>query len=144
MIDINKVLCRRGQIATLDIERPVKMKKGYATAVKISTIQVRLGVGYDNIKAVQVKRDRGELPSDNQGLPWGEWVIPNFLLEHNGKQYLRCATINSKMRVEPRYYRDGKEVSIDVIRGEALSSEFSKRESLDVFNIKLENIVSIR
>ena len=141
---IDTAVTRKGQIATLDIERPVKMKKGYAPAIKRSTVQVRLGVNYDNIAKVQDKRESGELPSENAGLPYGEWVIPNLLLAHNGKRYLRCATIKSTMKVQPKYYRNGIEVSPEVLKPEALASEFVERDELDVFNINIDNIKAIR
>ena len=138
------LLTRKGQIATVTTRRPLKMRKGAVAVEKVSTYQVRLGVNYDKIKSVIEKREDGELPSENAGLPWGEWVTFPVLLKHNNILYVRCTTIESKMRVAPKYYRDGAEVAEEVVKPEALASEFADKGKLDIFNIRLDSIEELR
>jgi hypothetical protein len=141
---IELLLSRTGQIVTLTTKRAVKVRKGCQPVDKVSTFQARIGVNYDHIKDVIVKREAGELPEENAGLPYGKWVKFPYLLEHNGVQYLRCTAMDSKMRIAPKYYRDGKEVSVEVVKPDALASEFTDRDGLEVFNVKVDSIVDVK
>ena len=62
------LLARRGQIATLTTERPLKVRKGQDAITKISTFQCRVGIDYDNIQTVREKRESGELPEEKEYL----------------------------------------------------------------------------
>jgi hypothetical protein len=136
-----------GQFVILRTVRDVKVRKGTPGHYqKDSTFTCRAGVNYDNIGAVKEKRESGELPAENAGLPWGEWLIFPYLIRHNGAHYFRCTSVNNNPVCVPtvRFLRNGVEVSKDEVRAIALASEFREEETpRDVFTVKVENITHI-
>lgn len=143
---LQKLLQRKGQYVTLSTRRPVKVRKGQPEVFKLSTYTVRVGVAYDNIKAVQDKRAEGTLPAENAGLPWGEWVEYPYTIAHKGEMYLRCTLAhNTQHRARAAYeLADGTSVDVDTVRAMALASEFKEGErDNDVFNIKLSSITQV-
>ena len=144
-IKVANLLTRKGQIVTLKTVRELKMKKGAAVVSKISRFQARIGCNYDNLAAVKEKREDGTLPSENQGLPWGEWLVPNYVIEHKGKLYFRCTAVHNDSSVREATFIDdkGNVITKEVALENALSSEKSDREELDVFNIVVDNIVEV-
>ena len=140
---IAKLLTFKGQIVTLTASRKVKVKKGNPDIIKTSRFQCRLGVNYDNMASVNVKRENGEIPLENQGLPYGKWVTFPYIIEHKGQFYLRCSKVNSGNTFAPEFTIAGKPVDRETVKSMALASEFSDKSELDVFNIKLDSITSI-
>lgn len=138
---LNKLLSKKGQIATLVTSRPMKVRKGCAPIQKVSKFQCRVGVTYDNIAAVQDKRDSGELPAENAGLPWGQWHMFPYVIEHKGEYYFRCTTLNGGNRYPSVYLRDGVEIAADEAKVDCLASEFKSGPASDVFNIKVSSIL---
>ena len=140
-------LSRTGQIVTVSWKRPLKTLKDYnnLTLEKSVTMQCRAGVTYDNMKSVQEKRESGELPEQNQGLSWGRWKIFPYVIEHKDQLYLRFSKINSNFKSRIGYFMDGEEVSKEQVELLCLASEFRHdAKELDVFNVKLENILEIK
>jgi hypothetical protein len=142
-MNINDIMMRKGTIVTVTSQKEVKVKKGNAPITKLSVFQARLGVTYDNMKSVQEKREDGRLPEQNQGLPWGNWKVFPYVIEHKGKEYIRFSKVNSSVPTKTVYLRDGQEVSVDEVKSVALASEFSKSD-LDCFNILADNIIDIK
>ena len=140
---LSTVLARKGAIATFITQRPLKVRKGEQPIIKTSEFQARIGVNYDNIAAVQEKRENGELPAQNAGLPWGQWVVPNYIISHNDALYVRCTTVNNDFNVCTVYTRDGVLINASEAKRAALASEFSSSDS-EVFNIKLNSVVEVR
>lgn len=141
---LDTLLSRRGQIVTVKTQRPLKMRKGQAQVIKHSEFQCRVGVTYDNIQAVQDKRAAGELPSENAGLPWGEWALFPYVIQHNGEYYVRCTVLHNAFRRAAVYTVEGVEVDKDSVRAMALASEFREGSDNDVFNIKLSSVVEVK
>lgn len=138
---LQTLLNRRGQIATITTERPLRVRKGQAPITKISTFQCRVGVDYDNIQTVREKRESGELPEENAGLPWGRWINFPYVIEHSGTTYFRCTRIRNNFRPRTTYIRNGVEITRDEAEDAALASEFRSTESdNEVFNIKVASI----
>lgn len=136
----------KGQIATLETMKDCKVRKGKAPIVKHSIFQARIGVTYDNISAVKVKRADGTLPEENAGLPWGTWVegLFPYVIEHKGCYYFRCSITNNSHSVcKQRFLRHGNEITVDEAKVDCLASEFSDHSDNDIFNIKIDNIISI-
>lgn len=80
-------------------------------------------VGADYEKAVNREAGRqGEKPRfEAEKLPWGKWLIPNKLIENNGKLYLRTQSSPGVRRKQPAKvlsYRDamGKFLSREEIK----------------------------
>ena len=62
---------------------PVRKTFPGITVVKRTSGTVRTGINYDNMASVQLKRMSGELPTQNSGLLWGEWLTyPHFIQIH--------------------------------------------------------------
>jgi hypothetical protein len=142
-MNINDIMTRKGTIVTVTSQKEVKVKKGNAPITKLSVFQARLGVTYDNMKSVQEKREDGRLPEQNQGLPWGTWKDFPYIIEHNGKEYVRFSKVNSSVPAKTVFFRDGQEIPVDEVKRVALASEFSKSD-LDCFNILADNIIDIK
>lgn len=141
---LDTLLSRKGQIVTVKTQRPVKMKKGQPQVIKSSEFQCRVGVNYDNITAVKEKRANGELPAENQGLPWGEWALFPYVITHKGEYYVRCTMIHNNFRKAAVYTIDGVEVDKEAVKAMALASEFREGDDNDVFNIKLSSLVEVK
>jgi hypothetical protein len=138
-------LARKGQIVTVETVRPLKVRKGMPEILKHSTFQARVGVTYDNIGVVQEKRESGELPAENQGLPWGQWEIFPYVIAHKGEKYLRCTMLRNGFHRAPVFTVNGAEITRDEAQRMALASEFSDRDDgPDVFNIKLSSVRAVR
>ena len=140
---LDLILSRKGQIVTIGTKRPMKVKKGMPEIIKHSEFQARVGVNYDNIGAVKEKRENGELPSENQGLPWGSWEIFPYVIAHKGERYIRCTILNNGFHRPAVYTLAGSEISRDDAAKMALASEFKRSDDNEVFNIKVSSIVSV-
>lgn len=131
---------QKGSYCSMVWERELPLKKQYSgnnIVVKRSTGLVRCGVAYENIKAVKERN----LP--NNGLAWGTWKLFPFFIEHNNNIYLRCTeAIGNNVKTE--YYLNGRRVEKSDVQGLCLKSAFTPHSSMDVFNIKLENILSFK
>jgi hypothetical protein len=133
----------KGQIVTVVIQRPLKVRKGAAEVIKTSKIQLRAGVVYDNQKAVIEKRENGDLPAENAGLPWGQWSIFPYVITHKGASYFRFATLNGGNQTIVTFTRNGVAISKDEAMVDALASEKQERESLDTVAINVNNILEV-
>lgn len=136
---------KRGQFFSITWSKILPVKKNYEkyTIKKTSTAVVRIGVKYDNIRAVAEKRASGELPEVNQGLPWGKWDIPGYTIEHNNKIYLRVSLV-PRSKIKSEYYVDDFLATEDIARQMCLTKAFPHRKgSIDVLVIDIENIERI-
>lgn len=134
-----------GEFHAIEWERTLKTRKGIEDIItKRSKAVVRVGVSYDHKQAVKTKRENGILPSENQGLPYGVWRVFPYLIKHNNKLQLRVTTAqNTKFTTE--YFKNGERVDKSEIIESCLKSETqSSTEQIDVFNLKIENIISIK
>lgn len=139
------LMSRKGQIVTVKTQRPVKMKKGQAEVFKASEFQCRVGVNYDNIAAVKEGRANGELPAENAGLPWGEWLEFPYTIGHKGETYVRCTLLNNGFRRAPVFtLADGTVVDRETVKAGALASEFRDGDDSVVFNIKVSSLVEVK
>jgi hypothetical protein len=141
---IEKFLSLKGQSLSLKYKRPLKTYKklGPINLVKEVSMVCRAGCEYDNIKAVQEKRESGELPQENAGLPYGKWVVYKYLIEHNGGLQLRFSKFGNNP-AKTRYLLDGKEISEKEATLLATANEFGP-DDRETWNIKRENIVEIK
>ena len=143
MLDL--LMSRKGQIVTVKTQRPVKMKKDQPAVTKTSEFQCRVGVNYDNIKAVKEGRASGELPAENAGLPWGEWIEFPYTIGHKGETYVRCTMLDNSFRRAPVFMlADGSVVDKEFVKARALASEFKEGDDSAVFNIKLSSLLEVK
>lgn len=150
MSDQNNILetfrnMRPGAVYRVAWRRGMKTRKtaGDVACEKAVSALVRAGVDYDAQKAVQAKRETGELPAENQGLPWGEWAddVKGTIL-HKGKRYLRLYPHRGAIPLAT-FFLDGKEVSPDDVKPLCLASEFQDRADADCFTLGLDNLESL-
>lgn len=132
---------RNGTFMSLTYDKMLPVRAAYKdkTVYRKTTVVVRCGVEYNNITSVIDKRKDGNLPKENEGLPWGKWKEYPYFIEHNGKTYLRCATVKGA-KPNSVYYVDGVQTDKDKI-----SSIIRKESSndMDIFTINIDNIVSV-
>ena len=134
-----------GQFVSFRIVRELKVRKGKDPIIKDSTCVCRVGVDYDNIQVVDAKRDAGLLPKENAGLPWGQWALFPYVIEHKGNYYFRCTQVNGNKSSIPKtvYRRNGVEITKEEAQADALASEFADRSDRDVFNVTVSNILEV-
>jgi hypothetical protein len=137
----------RGQIISLQIGRPAKVRKGMEPVYKYSRILCRCGIDYNAQKDVIAKRLDGTLPSEPQAMSWGEWV-PNcfpYLKHYKDSYYFRFSTLKSEHhKKDVQWVRDGKEISESEAKEVCLASEFPKEDrDLDCFDLRVEHILEI-
>lgn len=143
---VRTLLNMRGQIATLTTIRDAKVRKGCTPIFKHAKFQCRIGINYDNIAAVKVKREVGILPEVNAGLPWGRWVegLFPYVIEHKSTYYFRCTTLNNNVIPQVAWIRNGREITKEQAQADCLASEFRENEDrADVFTIKVESLIEI-
>ena len=126
--------------------KSLKTRKGVLQNVeKLTSIVIRGGIDYDNQGVVIEKRENGELPSENAGLPWGEWAEFPLHIAHKGTDYARfypASGIDFGVKVE--YYLDGVQVDKATVQPLCLASEFPNREEKPLcYTVKAENVKAI-
>lgn len=116
---------------------------------KVVKAVVRIGVRYSEMASVKAKaaaKAVTNLATDLNKLPWGEWA-GRFLIENKGQLYVRFACAKNNARLRPvvlGYYANGEEISEEEAREMTRPSEWTKKEDdLDVFNKKIEDVISI-
>ena len=134
-----------GEFHNVEWERVLKTRKGIDDVItKRSKAVLRMGVNYDHKQAVKTKREVGILPSENQGLPYGQWRMFPYLIKHNDKLQLRVTTAQNTV-FKTQYFKNGQLVEKSEIIDSCLKSETQSSDSqIDVFNLKIENIISIK
>lgn len=136
----------KGTIHTLTYGKALKTRKGVTDTVsKVTTMQCRFGVEYDNMKTTKEGRASGALPMQNAGLaPSLRWVNENFIENINtGAMMLRVANAYGN-KTTTKYFRNGVDVERGDIEGLCLASEFSKGTTPSVMNIGIEKIIEIK
>jgi hypothetical protein len=147
MINLNAIIenAPKGANIVCEWERDAKVKvAGRNLNIRKAVRMVgRVGLTYDNLKAVKEKRETGELPKENAGLQaWAEWLTFPFLLGHKtkGTQYLRLYKGTSK-KVAPSvsWTMNSKAVDKEEIACYLQASELKKSEG-DCFMVKVADL----
>jgi len=138
------LLTRKGQIVTVHARREMKTRKAVVSTVeKESVFQAQVGVDYDNKARVIEKRESGELPTENAGLPWGQWVQFPYVIEHKGNFYFRFSVVRNNFIPSVKYFIDGVETTKEQITPLCLASEFAEKTG-ECFNFKLKDIIGAK
>lgn len=135
-----------GAFVSITYGRECKMRKGAAQVYKFSKMTLRCGIEYDNIAAVEAKRETGELPKENQGLSWGAYVpgLYPYIITHKDSLYFRFFTVPNGARVSPTFVLNGKEITSAEAEGLCLASEFRESDTtLETITLKVEGILEI-
>jgi len=151
--DIKNILKEhRGQNLRAIWGKALKTRKGVTDLVeKVTSIVIRGAIDYDNLAVVQEKRESGELPAENAGLPWGEWAEFPLHITHKGTDYARFyngSGINvangQEFRPMVEYYLNGELSDKATVEPLCLASEFrSSEDKPDCYTVKAENVRAI-
>ena len=141
---------QRGSIHTITYAKELKTRKGVDdTIMKVTTLQGRFGVEYDNIKSVQEAREDGSAPAENGGLVGAMvWDDHRYILknENTGKYQLRVTKCN-RWPSKVTYLKNGVVVEKKDIEPLCLKSEFPNyavSKPAPIFNIGVEKILKIK
>ena len=137
---------QKGTFSHLTWEKELPVKKSFSgvRVVKRTQGTVRTGVIYDNMRAVQYKRENGILPQQNMGLRWGEWSLFPFFISHNGSQYLRVS-LDKNNKMQSEYFINGVPSTKEQAQMYCTKSAFPNTETKpDILSININNIISIR
>lgn len=141
---LNTLLGRKEQIVTVKTERAMKVRKNEDPILKRSEFQCLVGVVYDTIPEVIAKRESGELPKENAGLPWGEWAEFPYVIHHKGEYYVRCTTVETTFQRTAEFIRNGETITREEAKAACLASEFREGDDSVIFNIKVSSIRDLK
>jgi hypothetical protein len=138
----------KGANIVVEWERPVKLRKAYATMpmTKHSKMLCRIGVDYDHKQPTKDGRADGSLPAENAGLNGMTWVDFPTILQSNktGKYYLRLeAGTFGNVKTETEFRLDGQPVEKADWAHTMLASESTPSKRFGTFNIGAETILRI-
>lgn len=126
---------------------PLKWGLG-KNVTKYTRKMVQLAYSYES--AVNRHRIAEGLANDfvAETLPWGEWLIPNKVITHKGKYYLRAYDYRNNLLDAPTYYVDGRvatEDEVAIIKEWLASKSQTSRQGVEnevkPTNIEFGNIV---
>lgn len=137
-----------GQFHSVEWVKELETYKGITDIVtkhsKASAI--RLGVSYDKKTTVIEKRELGILPEKNHGLPYGQWEdgFENYIINAKNNSQLRITTSPNTL-IKTEYRVNGKRVNKRELEGIVTKNELSSNtDKLEVFNLKIKNIISLK
>ena len=114
---------------------------------KIVETTVRVGVSYSNLSAVKERRATETKPTGASHVQWVRWSdgyrnIIKEKISDPSQKYVTLATVPKGGKTMVRWYIDGKPVSEEEVRAITIPSYWNKPK-LDVFDVKLENLISV-
>lgn len=140
---LKSFLDKTGQICAVTWRRSCKVRANCPFSIeKEVSATVRAGINYNNLTAVQQKRESGELPEQNNGLPWGKWLVFPHVIEHKGNNYFRFYPFNGG-KVVTQYFRDGERVDFAQVEPYLLASEKGEKTG-DCFTVNESSILSLK
>lgn len=71
---------------------------------------VQMKYSYENAVNNRLEKQGNERNFKAQGLPFGQWFIPNFLIAHNGEMYIRFYTFKGG-NLETTYFVNGRKAT---------------------------------
>ena len=116
-------------------------KQGIHVGKQTKITMSRLGVGYDNMKTVQEKRENGDLPEINQGLKGVKWLrYPYTLISVKTQKVLLRVSLCKDSKITTKWVLNGEPATYEQVEPYLLASEKRKNNKPDVINVKIENI----
>ena len=114
---------------------------------KIVETTVRVGVSYSNLSAVKERRETETKPTGPSHVQWWRWSdgyrnIIKEKISDPSQKYVTLATVPKRGNTMVYWYIDGKPVSEEEVRAITIPSYWNK-PNLDVFDVKLENLISV-
>lgn len=114
---------------------------------KIVETTVRVGVSYSNLSAVKERRAAETKPTGPSHVQWWRWSdgyrnIIKEKISDPSQKYVTLATVPKGGNTRVYWYIDGKSASEEEVRAITVLSYWQKT-NLDVFDVKLENLISV-
>ena len=114
---------------------------------KIVETTVRVGVSYSNLSAVKERRATETKPTGPSHVQWWRWSdgyrnIIKEKISDPSQKYVTLATVPKGGNTMVYWYIDGKSASEEEVRTITIPSYWNK-PNLDVFDVKLENLISV-
>lgn len=114
---------------------------------KIVEATVRVGVSYSNLSAVKERRAIEPQSVKPTHIQWWRWCegyrnIMKEKISDPSQKYITFATIPNRGNIKVYWYIDGKSASEEEVRAITIPSYWNK-SNLDVFDVKLENLISV-
>lgn len=142
---VRRILSRAGQFTGFLWTRNLKTRKGVSDIITKTVRCVgRVGLSYEKRASVQDARASGELPATNAGLPWGQWLLFPYLIEHKGNLYVRIYPVPGRA---PKviYKLNGRIVRRSEIEALCLASEFGEvREDIGCMTLNAQALRVVR
>lgn len=118
-------------------------KKAGIALEKITTAVCKAGIDFAKLSTVKEGISSGER-GEVESLPWGEWEIFPFTIQHKGERYIRLYPASQKNQSKTIYKVNGGEVSKDIFLGYLTPSEQAKMQSGEkplCFTVKESNLI---
>lgn len=148
---MDKIINAKGRFVKAAWKSNPKPAAAFKTVVleKHTVGVVQAGVEFQNLSAVKeaiAAGERGEV----QPLPWGEWSMYPYIIEHKGSEYVRLYPSGGAGHVpKTTYYANGEVVSKEVFATFLTPSDAKKvlggadEERPLCFSVKAENIMGL-
>ena len=117
-------------------------KKAGIVLEKHTSAVCRAGINFANLSSVQQGIEEGTR-GEVQELPWGQWKVFPYIIEHKEAEYIRLYPTDSKC--ETLYFVNGVEVDRNAFSAYLTPSDAAKMtsgEKPECFTIKRENILA--
>lgn len=114
---------------------------------KIVEATVRVGVSYSNLSAVKERRATEAKPVNPSHVQWWRWCegcrnVMKEKISDPSQRYITFATVPNGGNIKVLWYINGKSVPEEEVRAITIPSYWNK-SNLDVFDVKLENLISV-
>lgn len=139
---------QKGSFHAVVWERPLKVKKAFGGNVVVKRTfgsGLRFGVKYDNMAAVQKKREDGTLPAENAGLIGRKWLVPDLFLESEktGKTLVRVS-LSESSKMNTQYFLNGRPVEKEEVAPMLYASDLKPHNmAVDCFDVSTDAIIAI-
>ena len=127
----DRILKSKGQFVSVSWKSSPKPKSEFKhlSLEKRTRAVVRAGIDYRNLS---INKNR-----ETEPLPWGQWKQFPYVIEHNGKEYIRLYPNN---KPESDYFIDGKRVDREEFLSKLPESQ-KKKEAPACFVVAEENLI---
>lgn len=148
----NLVGCKIANIETLT-EVKLPKKSGLQCVTKFAEGEVQLNYSYSNAVNNRLEKQGDDRSFTSKPLPWGNWFIPNKVIEHKGNYYLRYYLMKGK-ELNETYFVNGRPATqseIDIIKEYDKPSTSATQTAVGLLEnqvepkvVRFENIVSLK
>jgi hypothetical protein len=145
---INNILNAKGSFVKAYWKSNPKPAAAFKNIIleKVTSAVVRAGIDFSNLSSVKTAIENGER-GEVQSLPWGQWKMFPYIIEHKDANYIRLYPSNGNNHIpSSTYYADGCVIDKQTFAGYLTNSEREKllnpeENRPECFTIKAENVL---